>query len=316
MGVYSLLPSRNKPDHLVLVNSFFGLEPARDVPPNVVAIGPVLSDTYQALTPELDSFTRSHKRILYISLGTHVLLPDEILQRILTGAALALQAAGGIDGVIWSIRGMALKQFNLDKQAPHQLSKYSISDLVSGACPHILFASFVPQRALLANQNVSIFVTHAGASSTNEAAFHGISTITIGVYYDQITCAMKLRDAGVSIPLERDTFTPDDLYRAIEAHILDATGSFEANINRLQRIAKIASRRKYLAADLVEETLADFEGRKLASDGRAMHLETADMRMPIWKARNWDLQALGAGCLLLGIAAVVYLPDALRICLR
>lgn len=313
LGVHSILPSRNKPNYLLLVNSFFGLEPARDLPPNVAVIGPVLADTYQELTPELEVFIGSHKRILYISLGTHVLLPDETLQRILCGAALALQDSGGIDGVIWSIRGMALKQFNLAAQVPHQLLGLCISDLVSGAHPHILFTSFVPQRAVLASPSVSIFLTHAGASSTNEAAFHGISTITIGVYFDQITNAMKLRDAGVCIPLERDSFSPQDLHRAIESLILDVTGSFGANNKRLQRIARIASKRKHLAADLIEETLADFEGRELAGDRRAMHLETADMRMPIWKARNWDLKVLGIGCLLLGIGATACLPGALRV---
>ncbi|GKZ27178.1 hypothetical protein AbraIFM66951_001783 [Aspergillus brasiliensis] len=306
LGIYRTLSTRSKPDHLLLVNSFFGLEPAKDLPPNVAAIGPVLGDTYPGLTPELQSFTANHRRILYISLGTHALLPDAALRRILHGATLALQSEQIIDGVIWSIRGMALKQFTLAATAPAQ--RCSISDLVAGANPHIYFCPFVPQRALLGHPNVSIFLTHAGASSTNEAVFHGIRTITIGVYFDQLSNAMKLRDAGVSILLHRDTFTPEELRRAVDELMSDVTGSFAANSDRLQRIARIASRRKYLAADLIEETLADAEGRKAAGDGRGMHLETADMRMPVWKARNWDLWVLGAGVLLFGLGVVVVVP--------
>ncbi|GAQ42225.1 glycosyltransferase [Aspergillus tubingensis] len=313
LGIYRSLPNRSKPDHLLLVNSFFGLEPAKDLPPNVIAVGPILSDTYPGLTPDLQSFTAKYKRILYISLGTHALVSDAALRRILHGATLALQTEQSIDGVIWSIRGMAMKQFNLAATAPAQ--ECSISDLVSGANPHIYFCPFVPQRALLAHPSVSVFLTHAGASSTNEAIFHGIRSITIGVYFDQISNAMKLRDAGVSTLLDRDTFTPEQLCQAINEQLSDSTGAFAANCIRLQRIARIASRRKYLAADLIEEALADAEGRKVAGDGRAMHLETADMRMPVWKARNWDLWALGASIFLLGIGVVVAVPLASRMCL-
>ncbi|PYH89869.1 UDP-Glycosyltransferase/glycogen phosphorylase [Aspergillus ellipticus CBS 707.79] len=310
LEVHHQLPTRSKPDHLLLVNSFFGLEPAKDIPPNVAAIGPVLSETYPALTPDLQSFTSNHKRILYVSLGTHA-LPDAVLQRILSGATLALQSNQTIDGIIWSIRGMALKQFNLTPPAPHQLTSTSISSLISGANPHIHFCTFAPQRALLAHPSVSIFLTHAGASSTNEAVFHGIPTIALGVYFDQLSNAMKLRDAGVSIPLDRDTFSPGDLFQAIETILDDETGSFAANCQRMQRIARIASRRKYLAADLIEETLADAEGQRAAGDGRGMYLETADMRMSVWKARNWDLWALGVVEFLVGVGVVVVIPVAL-----
>ncbi|RHZ54246.1 glycosyltransferase [Aspergillus thermomutatus] len=323
-GVRRPLVAKSKPDYLLLVNSFFGLEPARDLPPNVAAIGPVLADTYPGLTPELESFVEHRKRILYISLGTHALLLDAILQRILHGALLALHDGKAIDGVVWSIRGMALKQFNLAARVPGPhlaatANPLCIKDLVSGvdSIP-ILFAPFVPQRALLAHPKVSIFLTHAGASSTNEAAYHGVRTITIGIYFDQLTNAMKLRDAGVSIPLDRDTFTPADLCRAIDALVADVSGTFAANCERVQRIARIASRRKWLAADLIEEALADSEGRRKlggADARRGMHLQTADMRMPFWKVHNLDLWGIAAGCVVAGLGVLVCVSIALGIAL-
>lgn len=64
----------------------------------------------------------------------------------------------------------------------------------------------------------------------------------------------------------------------------------------MKRIAHIAVRRKEHAADLIEEFMYDDELR--FNDGgresRPMHLQTADMRMPVYKARNWDLYAVSA----------------------
>jgi hypothetical protein len=64
----------------------------------------------------------------------------------------------------------------------------------------------------------------------------------------------------------------------------------------------LAARRKELGADLIEEMMFYWEGRSVeGKDGkegkkevRRMHLQTADMRMPFYKAKNWDLLAVTA----------------------
>lgn len=310
-GVTRMLSNDAKPDYLLLVNSFFGIATPKDLPPNVAAVGPILSEEYPPLIGSLASFVRDHERILYIGLGTHVLLRNETLRNILHGVADAL-IEGGIDGVIWSIRGMARKQFSLEARAPGHLGAYySIASLLSNANPHIRFVEFAPQRAVLENAHTCVYLTHAGNSSTNEAMFHGVPTITIGVYFDQLQNAMRLRDAGVSIPLDKHTLTSHDIQTAIKKITTDRTGSFAQNLQRMKNIARIAARRKHHAVDLMEEVLVDYEGRR--GNDRPMHLQTADMRMPVWKAKNWDLWAL-AGCTvvlsaggLIGIAVILRL---------
>ncbi|KAF7595517.1 hypothetical protein BBP40_005853 [Aspergillus hancockii] len=308
MGVHRALPSRPKPDYLLLVNSFFGLEPAKDLPPNVAAIGPVLSDDFPGLSGKIEIFIQEHKRVLYISLGTHVLLPDRTLQCILDGATRTMQD-GLVDGIIWAMRGMALKQFDLNARAPNALKGHTVADLVAGSHPHIFFTDFAPQRAVLNHPHTHIFLSHGGPASVNEALYHGVRLVTIGVYFDQLQNALRLRDAGVSIPLDKDTLDAEELHGALVTISRDTTGSFAQNRDRMKMIASIAARRKHLAADLIEETLADFEGRRGGPDcKRAMHLQTADMRMPGWRARNWDLWAIGACCVLVGLGIVLGVP--------
>jgi hypothetical protein len=57
----------------------------------------------------------------------------------------------------------------------------------------------------------------------------------------------------------------------------------------------MAAPRKYLGADLIEEVLYDTELRfENGNELRPSHLQTVDMRMPVYRARNWDLMAVMA----------------------
>lgn len=311
-GVNHMLDAPKKPDHLMLVNSFFGVEVPKDLPPNVAAIGPVLADTYDPLDTEMAQFLDEHQRVLYMALGTHVLLGGAALEKILEGA-MACLSADLIDGVVWSIRGMARRQFDVDNMVRTSSGKYaSIQELLDGLNPDFRFLEFAPQRALLAHPNTRCYLTHGGASSTNESVYHGVPTVTIGVYFDQLQNAIRLRDAGVSVPLDKHKFTSQDLISAIASIMQDENGYFKQNCQRLKNVAGVASRRKFLAADMIEETLFDHLGRRSGSDSkRPFHLQTADMRMPFWKAKNWDLFGLVGGFAMLALGVIIALPVAL-----
>jgi hypothetical protein len=57
-GVNYSLPVTSKPNYLLLVSSFFGLETPKDLPPLVAAVGPILSDEYPPLnTTHLNFFS-------------------------------------------------------------------------------------------------------------------------------------------------------------------------------------------------------------------------------------------------------------------
>ena len=293
-GVKWALPRAKRPDHLILVNSFFGLEVPKDLPPLVAPVGPILSETMPQLGPELSGFIEARRRILYISLGTHVLLSHDVLYKILTGAAKALQD-NLFDGVIWSMRGLAKKQFELKADLPPELGlpKAAVGDLFDNAHPNFVLVTFAPQRAILEHAHTVAFLSHCGPASANEAAYHGVPIVGIGVYFDQLQCALRLRDAGVAVILDKTSFLADDIKEALRQVSMDEDSTFKVNCRRLRQIARIASRRKSHAADLIEEVLihADAEA-ELGRLGLPLHLQTADTRLPRWKANAWDLKLI------------------------
>lgn len=330
-GVHRQPSAPNKPDYLCLVNSFFGLEPAKDLPPNVAAIGPILPDTDPALTEPYTTFLASRRKVLYISMGTHVLFPEKTLLRLLTGAVAALDA-GVVDGIIWPINSNARKQLDpsaqitmpvlsdpsgsreaSERRSSSPRKNITVGNLLGNGHQSILFVEFAPQRSLLKDPRVAAFISHAGPASVNEAVCAGVPLISLPGYFDQIQGGMRVRDAGVSVPLQKENLRPQDVINAVLRIVEDCEhgGPISVNVRRMHGIARIAARRKYLGADLIEEHMADWEGRRQEQGfggmrPRGMHLQTADARMPMWKAKNWDLWGIAGAVtfLLVGIVIV------------
>ena len=212
---------------------------------------------------------------------------------------------------------MARKQLDssITTGFPHDplLPKMTYGVLLKNGHPQWRFVDFAPQRAILDSSSTKLFLTHAGPSSANESIYHGVAMLAMGIYGDQLSNSMRLEAAGVALAIKKESFSSDELYHKIGKLIQDPKGTFQRNVLRLQRIAFSTSRRKELAADLIEERLYDHELRHQEQDKgktrgpfavvggdrmrelRPMHLQTADMRMSWAKAHNLDICLLGLG---------------------
>lgn len=307
-GVMHQLPSGPKPSFLVLVNSFFGLEIPKDLPPLIAAIGPVLADEYPPLDSTFSSFLDSHSRTVYIALGTHVILPETDVLKIFSGLIHAMDA-GLINGVIWSVSKTPRKEFNVAQNLHRADGEIiNVGDVLAGKHPDFSIPLFAPQRSILDHSNTALYLTHGGGSSAQEALFHGVPVLTLGVFFDQLSNSAKLRMAGVGLSLDKFHFSPEEICAKLGELIQDKSGHIARSVERMKRIARVASRRKYLAADLVEEVMYDTELRfdESGKELLPMHLQTADVRMSSWRARNWDLYSVVVGMLVIPVLGVVY----------
>lgn len=290
VGVTYSLPITRKPNYLVLVNSFFGLETPKDLPPLIAPVGPILADDFPGLRGDELRFMDSHDRILYVAFGTHVTLTSAQLHRMLNGFVAAI-CKDLIDGVAWSLPTGLRRMLQGAPKAVH----FCPQDIANNRHASF-FCSWFSQRAVLCHKSTVLFFTHCGGSSTNETLFHGVPVLAMGFYFDQLFNSARLVEAGVGISLDKNTFTALDIANAIYNILADKDGMFDLNTRRLQVIARIAARRKHFAADLVEEVMYDQELRlypPTLEEFRPMHLQTADSRMSFWKAKNFDMWFVG-----------------------
>jgi hypothetical protein len=170
-GVHYQPQMTSKPNYLLLVNSFFGLETPKDLPPLAAAVGPILSDEYPPLSPDEPyiAFLEEHKRVVYVALGSHIMLKNTDAVKFVQGFSLALDQ-GIIDGVIWAVGASGQQEFDLDFEFTlnHGKDDIQFRNLLDNKSPNWLFTTFAPQRALLDHESVQVYLTHGGGSSANE----------------------------------------------------------------------------------------------------------------------------------------------------
>lgn len=291
--------------HLMLVNSCWGIEQAKELPPLILPCGPILSDEFGGVG-DLKEMLDTHSRVVLIVFGSRVNLPTWRIQRMIRGLQQAMDL-GYIDGVIWGLRVNKVNTKGLgaaDEEASIN-GQIDYNAILENRNPHWRITPWVSQRGVLDHPSTALFISHCGGSSTMEAIYHGTPVLSMGVFGDQKANSKRLKAAGVALELHKDNFTSNEVCHKIGTIVVDRSGSFGRNVLRMQRIAKVASKRKHLAADMIEEVLFDHEGRFGSRDSadtekvawlpeaqegtRPMHLETAGARMSWIRVNNIDM---------------------------
>ncbi|KAI8255441.1 UDP-glucuronosyltransferase 1-6 [Colletotrichum sp. SAR 10_98] len=257
----SCVAGGHKTNHLVFINSFFGLEPPKDLPPLMVPVGPILSDEFTGLDDIYLDFLESHDKTVYVALGTHIVLPDEDLAKLIRGLVMSLDM-GHINGVIWSIPAAAKRRADTTASFERKGgSNLTVGGIFDGRHSEFLVISFAPQRAILEHTSTRVYLTHGGGSSANEALFHGTPVLVMGYFFDQLANSARLVESGVGLVMDKFNFTPEGMASRICTIVVDPEGKISRNVERMKRIARVASRRKHFAADMVEEVIHDHELR-------------------------------------------------------
>ncbi|KAL0468857.1 hypothetical protein QR685DRAFT_317631 [Neurospora intermedia] len=81
-----------------------------------------------------------------------------------------------------------------------------------------------PQRAILDHPSTTLFVTHVGPSSANEALFLGVPMVSMPFCGYQIQHNLRLVAAGVAKGVGKNIFTPAQLASTISAMMVDSDG--------------------------------------------------------------------------------------------
>ncbi|RGB31953.1 Glycosyltransferase Family 1 protein, partial [Rhizophagus diaphanus] len=276
---------------------FFGFELPQSLAPNVQEIGPVLSEEYPPLTPELSDFINGHKRVLYVAFGTRFYATIENNNKILQSLVEAINNKI-VDGVVWALSETSKDEFSPSLNFNDGTRVQTLS-ILKNKNPHIHITKFAPQFAVLNHTNTKLFFSHGGAGSAHESLYTGTPMLILPFAVDQTGNAQRLKSAGIALSVDKNALDVNDILNKIDFLLKDE--QIKKNSKRMKHLARINSNRKYRAADLIEYMLYSSGLDEYLDDDFLKEWIPAESRMGFIKANNLDVY----GVLLIIILALI-----------
>ncbi|KAI9293332.1 UDP-Glycosyltransferase/glycogen phosphorylase [Neoconidiobolus thromboides FSU 785] len=236
---------------LNIANSFVGFEPATNTLPDLVHVGPIVSENRDKLTPELSEFLDFHENTLFIAFGSHSILNENITQKILEACLLAIEE-NIIDGIVWGLGKTKQNDFPIEIK-DRKGKKIKVQDLFEGKNKNIRLLSWAPQVSVLNHKNTKLFISHGGLESTFEAIYSGTPILCLALIADQPRNARKIEEIGTGLYVDKVTFTPQSLKEQFKTIIEDKDHKFQSNLLRMKTISYYNSKRINVAVDLFEQ---------------------------------------------------------------
>jgi len=206
----------------ILVNGAFGLEYERPLPPNIHMVGPMLNHRVETLPQDLDEWLSNGPPVVYVNLGTLAAPSDDQVAR--------MAEAFVSDGfrLFWILR------------RDHAQLKLPAGGRVAPWGPPLL--------SVLAHPNVRAHVSHCGINSVYESLQAGVPIVGIPMFADQRDMAVRVRDAGAGVFIDKLAFTPGEL-RAAVRRVIDDPG-YRDRVHSLRAVIESAGGVRR-AADLI-----------------------------------------------------------------
>ncbi|CAJ0603736.1 unnamed protein product [Cylicocyclus nassatus] len=167
----------------ILTNSIPYLDFAKPSLHNIVEIGGIGVKEPRALGKEWDRMLGLRSQTVLISFGTLAnssCMPDQIKKAI-------VKVAKSFSGVtfIWKYEDPDNAQFASDVE-------------------NLFLTKWTPQSDLLADDRLSLFVTHGGAGSLTESAYLGTPLVVVPLFADQLRNAMLAVKFGFGLMLDKE----------------------------------------------------------------------------------------------------------------
>ncbi|KAI9296784.1 UDP-Glycosyltransferase/glycogen phosphorylase [Neoconidiobolus thromboides FSU 785] len=241
---------------LKLCNTFMGFEGARPLDPSFKLVGPIMSEEHAPLSDGLKQFLDKRQKVVYIAFGSGVQLSSKDVN-IIFNSVKKLVEYQNADGIIWALGKTQKATFNqTDINITHNGINLTAEDLLNNAHPNIKFLNWAPQVAILNHENTKLFISHGGLESAFESMYSGTPILTIPFFGDQYRNARKVEEMGFGGYSDRFTQTSISLYNKIGEMLVDKDQSRANAMQKWQLIAKTNSKKKYEAADIIQEYVA------------------------------------------------------------
>jgi len=219
-------------------------------------VGPILPLEKRPI-PEglLEWMNNQRGPIVYMAMGTMATWSSDL-------AHTFMEAFEGEEyGVVWSLPG--------DQR--DVLNSVRVPD-------NVRLESFVPQRELLEKEEVKVFVSHAGASSSHEALLSGTPVVCMPFFSDQFEFCSRITASGAGQYLDKRHLSSEEIRTKVRRALSDE--GIQASAEQMKSLMNCGGTKR--AAHLILSTYS------LGSD----HLIPYVAHLPWWQRQAYDLKCV------------------------
>ncbi|XP_034482802.1 UDP-glucuronosyltransferase 1-1 [Drosophila innubila] len=266
---------------LALINSHPALDYPRAYLPNMLEVGGLhlLEPTDLQVPNHVRSFIESAPGgVIYMSLGAEVQtaqLPNEKLAILLDVFA-------------------HLKEFNF-------LLKWETDEFVQTLPDNIMINSWWPQQAILAHQQVKVFISSCGQLSVWESIAGDTPILAIPILAEQEVLAKRLQLKGAALTVGYDDIAYDALLHGIRQLTL--------NVSYAQHLSKLKARLNIVNSEASAKALSHIE--LILETGGADFLKSHANTLNFWRTEGLDVLVI----IVLGICGILTVPFVATCCI-
>ncbi|XP_077072727.1 UDP-glucuronosyltransferase 2C1-like [Siphateles boraxobius] len=250
----------------------FIFEFPRPTMPNIIYIGGFQCKPSKPLPQDLEDFVESSGEhgVIIMSLGTLFgQLPDDLAEAIAEAFAELPQK------IIWRYKG----------KRPSALGN------------NTLLMDWMPQNDLLGHPKTRAFVAHGGTNGVQEAIYHGVPIIGLGLIFDQPCNLVKMRVKGVAKNVDFATVDKDSFLKTVKEVLYEP--SYRENMQKLSRLHKDVPVKPLDYAIFWIEFVMRHKG--------AAHLHTESHKMPWYSYHSVDVILFLLSAVALIILLIIYM---------
>ncbi|XP_054754852.1 UDP-glucuronosyltransferase 2B33-like isoform X2 [Lytechinus pictus] len=213
-------------------------------PPAVIEIGGLLTRPAEPLEKELDDFMNSSgdDGVIILSLGTYVKVMPQRLNDVFASVFANLPQK-----VIWQ----------LPDNSPTTLSQ------------NIKTMGWLPQNDLLGHPRTKLFIYQGGNNGLYEALYHGVPTLVLPVFADQLCVASRVTEKGMGSSLDIHTLSAENLDKAIR--MILSNNTYAETAKRLSAIYRDRPETPAERAAFWVEHVIKFGGKYMESPAKRLN---------------------------------------------